>query len=85
MTVPDQDRVAGVLRSAADRKGVVASTDLLLSAYCIAYQSSNERDDAALEWIVGDAAGKIDSHLIAEAMLREWASWSCPMSLPASP
>ena len=77
-TVPDQERVTNLLRRTADRKGVQASTGVLLDAYRIAYLSPEDRDDAAPEWVAMHRSGAIDSRLVAEAMLREWALWSSP-------
>jgi hypothetical protein len=78
IAVPDQERVAVLLRTTADRKGIQASTDVLLRAYAIAYRTPDARDDAALEWVACERPDEVDAHLVAEAMLREWASWTCP-------
>ncbi len=74
--MPDRERVATLLRTTAAQKGIQADTELLLSAYCIAYQTPEENEGRALDWVVCDQVDAIDSHLVAEAMLRECVSWS---------
>lgn len=77
MTVPDQERVAELLRATADRKGVRAGAGVLMQAYSIAYETSSERDYAALDRVVRNRT-EVDSRLVAEAMLLDWESWSYP-------
>lgn len=72
----DQARVRELLRRTAARKGIRADADVLLNAYRIAYEDSDQSQDRALDWVVCDRVDAIDPRLIAEAMLRECAAWT---------